>query len=1023
MILKRLFFLTAVICLFPSILSAQTGRTEIVLSGDGWRMWRDQAALWYNDKIFLPPVDISKLPVNPPTGGWDKLAKNYDKIVAVPGTIEEHYWGEIGGAVPDTAGDYIGVSWWSRTFTLDPSLKGKRLVIHFESANLRSEVFINNKLAGYDVIGNTPFDVNITDLVRFGSENRLDVRITDPVGNFSWNDNILMRWGENLIPAVHGFGGITGPVTLVATDDVVVEDVYVQNQPDPHTISVFVTLNNYSGRPQKGNVSLSLDDFWNPGTAVWSKSVAVTIPAGERTVSFKATVPKAKLWELSGHRNLKKANLYNAKAVFTGSDNKITDSKSQRFGFRYFNIDEKDGDQRFYLNGKRVFIMAAMTRGFWPKNGMFATPEMAQRELEILVDLGYNMMLLHRAIGQPPVLDYADKYGLMTYEEPGGYMVTPNKQDNIDGPDKQALDLRREKLRRMILRDRSYPSMVIYNLKNESEIKPTADDYDNMKMVYKLDPSRILTYNSDRNREIKYFERIENDPYKVHTRPFDDKLRYDWWDQHHWMSYPGYVDLMYRNPQFYLRGVVNAPTTPSLADSLYRLDKKELIFWGEEGNWGTMVRLQKIAEELERTGGPTGFREMEHVDWFNTYNKFLDESGFRASYPDVDALTMSMGRNLHYYHARAIENVRMSNIADGYNLNGWASEINRTDIADVYRYPTADPAILQYYTQPLYVAVKLRQKVVPVGTSPIVDFYIVNEKDLKGECLLSIDLTHEDGNIYLTKEVKVTVTGGEEFGQLLFEGLKLPVIDKPGYFKVNATITKNGVKSATGFDDIYAVDYSKGNETPGKITVFENNGIVTDFLKKSLGISAIPYHTGGDQTDIIIVGNFDIKNVDPEIRNDIFEKVRRGAKLIVLSGADYYAGKINELQKRRPAFYKTGGIKSLGTNGRYFVGQSPYLQGLPQSQGMHWEYQCFYSDFFAFDRRIVSGLPLDVNGSEWIVALGDCKTSDIFCALNRLPLGEGEVILSTLNILANLASKEPATAVAKKLFLNLIDTR
>jgi hypothetical protein len=265
------------------------------------------------------------------------------------------------------------------------------------------------------------------------------------------------------------------------------------------------------------------------------------------------------------------------------------------------------------------------------------------------------------------------------------------------------------------------------------------------------------------------------------------------------------------------------------------------------------------------------------------------------------------------------------------------------------------------------------------------------------------------------------VTGGEEFGQLLLEGLKLPAIDKPGYFKVNATITKNGVKSATGFDDIFAADYTKGSGANLKITVYEKDDIVKDFLKKAHGISATPYQKGGAQPDVIIVGNFDISDGDQDTRNDIFEKVKKGAKLIVLSHADYFAGKINELQKRRPAYYKTGGIKSLGTNGRYFVSKSPFLEGLPQAQGMHWEYQCFYSDFFAFDRRIVSGLPIDVNGSEWIVALGDCKTSDIFCALNKVQVGDGEVLLSTLNILQNLASNQPNSAVAKKLFLNLIE--
>ncbi len=191
---------------------------------------------------------------------------------------------------------------------------------------------------------------------------------------------------------------------------------------------------------------------------------------------------------------------------------------------------------------------------------------MAKRDMEIQVDLGMNMMLLHRAIGQPPVIEYADKMGLLTYEEPGGYRVTPNKDDNIDGPDAQALELRREKLRRMIIRDRSFPSMLIYNLKNEANQPPNEDDIKNIQMVHNLDPSRIITYNSDRNRQIPYYERMENDPFKLHMRPFDEKLYYEkWWDHHHWYAYPGYVDINYNNPRFYLRGVVNAPTSASTA--------------------------------------------------------------------------------------------------------------------------------------------------------------------------------------------------------------------------------------------------------------------------------------------------------------------------------------------------------------------------------------------------------------------------------------------------------------------------
>ena len=97
---------------------ADPGRYEQVLSGPGWRLWLDHGAVWANDRVYMPPVDLSKLPVNPPTCGWDRLNTVFDNTVDVPGTVEQHYWGAIGGSIPDVGGDYRGVSWWSRTFNL-----------------------------------------------------------------------------------------------------------------------------------------------------------------------------------------------------------------------------------------------------------------------------------------------------------------------------------------------------------------------------------------------------------------------------------------------------------------------------------------------------------------------------------------------------------------------------------------------------------------------------------------------------------------------------------------------------------------------------------------------------------------------------------------------------------------------------------------------------------------------------------------------------------------------------------------
>lgn len=1020
MIAKKIITFYLFIIIFVGCLFAQEGRWEKELSGKDWKLWLDPTALWSDDDIYLPPVNVSALPVNPPGCGWDGLQQAERLDVSVPGTVEEHYWGDIGGAVPDTGGNYVGVSWWSTTFELDQAIQGKRITLAFESVNLRAEVFVNGKLTGYDVIGNTPFEVNISDAVLYDSENRLDVRITDPVGNFSWNDNILMRWGKNLVPAVHGFGGITGPVTLRATDHVVIEDVYIQNQPDPKTVKVFVTGFNYTKKKHTGSISLDIQEWENPAQVVWHEDQEIEIAPGEWKTQFTAHVPDAKLWELSGYRTLKKAAMYKAVASFSAK--KINDSKNQRFGFRWFDIGEKDGDQRFYLNGKRIFIMAAMTRGFWPKNGIFATEEMAKRDRDMLVDLGLNMMLLHRAIGQPPVIEYADHWGLLTYEEPGGYRVTPNKADNIDGPDEQALELRREKLRRMVIRDRSYPSMLIYNLKNEANQPPNQDDVNNVRMVHKLDPSRIITYNSDRNRQIPYNKVIKNDPYKLHMRPFDDQLYYaKWWDHHHWYAWPGYVDLNYNNPRFYLRGVVNAPTAPMPQDSLYRLDKSEIIFFGEEGAFGTMVRLEKIAKDLKGTGA-TGFREQEHIDWFHHYDRFLDETGYRSAFGSVDELVLSMGKNLHYFQGRNIENIRMSNIADAYNMNGWGSASTRTDVVDMYRNPTADPAILQHYTQPLYVAVKLRNKVMPAGKSPIADFFLINENDVKGEHTLSIKLQDPDGNIVFTQEETVDIAGGEEFGQLLVEGIKLPSLKSAGYYRVKAVLLENGESVADGFDDIYTVDYTNNTTLKSKISVIESDGVIREFLKTSRNITAHSYDGESDNSDIIIIGSHELADVDVKHIEQILEQVVQGARLIVLENADAFAEQIQVKLGIRPHYYKGGGIINRRNRGRQFVAYSPYLNGLPEAQAMGWEYQYFYSTRSKESSNgLMSGLNLETTFSDWIVALGAQNTKEILCALNRIDLGQGEVFLSTLNIVPGLLSDKFNSVVAKKLFLNLIE--
>lgn len=999
------------ICHINSVMTfAEPGRATLDLSGSGWHLWRDVSADWIGDDLYLPPVEIESIPVNPPTCGWDKLDKVYEKKVSVPGTVEEHFWSDNGNP-NGIAGDYRGVSWWSRTFAIPAEFQGKRLIIRFESVNLRAEVYINNKLAGYDVIGNTPFEADISSAVMYGGENRLDVRITDPVGSFSWNDEYLMRWGKNYVPAVHGFGGITGPVTIIACDSVRIEDIYVQNTPEITSAELYVTLTNDQRQSIKGDLSIVVHEWGNPGSIIWKNQIDADIKPGVQDIHISINAPNAKPWQVGD------PHLYVADIQFRSDDDSIMDKADQRFGFRFFTVDEKDGDKRFYVNNRRVFILAAMTRGFWPKNGIFPTPDMARRDMEAARQLGFNMMLYHRAIGQPVSMAVADEMGVLSYEEPGGYLCNPGGQTDAGvrmAPVPEfAREWRREKLRRMVLRDRSCPSLAIYNIDDLSWNPPGEDDIANIRMVHTLDPSRPITYNCIIKPVIP---NEKENPFKLHMLPFDESLHYHGWiAPYHFAAHAGYIDEYYNNPRNYLRYLLEP--IRGLGDSLQIMPEDEIIFYGEEGGFGTMLRLDKIREELLRTGSD-GWREKEHLAWYDSYDRYLDESGMRNSYPTVDHFTTSLGSTMHYFHGRIIENTRISNKVDAYVINGWASAATHTDIVDTYRYSTADPDILKHYTQPLYIAVKIRVKVMPIGTESRADIYIVNEADIRGKHSLLLSLSDPDGQQVFESKLTVNILGGEEYGQLLVEDIVFPKAEHPGRYVLKAELhDQGGVVCADGSDEIYVVDCMPRKHITGNIAVIDTSNVVADFLAER-GVDTVPFDPEGPEYDCIIIGEHDFNKTQylgkPNVRgpDPVMTRVANGTTLIILDHADLWAQERSGVHNY-PALSYLGSAR-LGDTGRFFTGRDMLLDGLPSGQAMNWEYQVFY-------RGEVWGLRLARRGVHTIVGLAPQNSDDILDALCRVPFGNGSILLSTLDILPNLHSEQPYTAPAKRLLLNMVE--
>ncbi len=971
-------------------------RLSLDLSGAEWSLWLDRAATWEQDELFAPPVELASLPVNPPTGGWAALATAATgptaatglaapeeaaaagvRAVSVPGTVEQFTWdallAERGGDPPgaDAAGDYVGVSWWWRAFDVPASMlapidgQPRVLQLQFEAVRQRAEIFLNERLVGYDVVGNTPFSVACGDALHAG-RNVLAVRITDPGGNFSWEDFDALRWGEHTLPASHGFGGITGPVRLLSTSAVRIADLAVQNRPDPRAIRIVARVENPTADTLSAALNVQLlDAVTREPLAVKARVLGTACPPGSTDVTLDLTVPGAPLWSPASPRlflcraALSTAQDTQLRVVSEGSGLRVSDDvgppqdvAERRFGFRWFDMtglaagdapaadapaadapagdaptgDASTGDAPtdiartadavLRLNGERIVLRSAISWGFWPGSGMVPTPELARSQVAVAKSLGLNMLNHHRGLAAPGLLDVHDELGLLAYEEPGGYAA--------HGGDAFCRQLAREKLLRMLERDRSHPSLIIVDLINEETTPPGVEQLQDLAAAHALDPTRLITFTSG-------WAADGSNPLKLHARPTDplagarvsadavtadaaapDAVSADavtpdavtpdaalhesgWWDYHNAPGPGVWRDEFWKGPDDYRR----------------RTDHRgEIVFWGEEGAIAAPPRLGAMRAAYD-AGALDGWDGGDYRAWADSTQDWLTSRGFDGAFPSLDALTLGLGGIAHEYQARMIANLRLGDVTDGYVINGWEDTKleNHSGIVDVFRHAKGDPARLAAANAPLVLVVNLRQSVLAAGdrigssargaVAVVADIGLVNEPGLRGPHTLRLALRDATGRSAWQQQLDADLVGGESFGQMLASGVRLAGVLQPGTYTLTAELRPrsdgagaraevgNGAEAGgradvgadtaplvTGSDTLLVVDW-KSRGLPAGGAFLESGRALRRFFEGAGWPLPPVFHSGLPPLAWVALGDF-----DPQPRELVPENAFNGLSVL-----------------------------------------------------------------------------------------------------------------------------------------------
>jgi len=747
----------------------------LAIPDEGWTLWLDRSATWQQDLIYLPEnvPAVSKLPVNPPTGGWDALYKGQGLQVTLPATVEEHYWGRFGER-PYTADEYRyaeddpvpqngavpGVSWWVKQIDIPASAKGKQVWLHIRGARMRAEVFLNEVLVGYSIMSELPIGCDLTKAMRPGQPNRLAIRITNPGGRYDWKDSNNTAWGQVKLYHSHGFGGIDRGLRLsVHPLEGRIRDAWVLNTPDPRVVTLHaeiatrravkasdltVTVLDTSGKPMTGEIKVEQLD----------------VADGVASARLRVRVPSARLWDLDT------PNLYRLRLQWKSDE--AVDTRTVRFGFRWFAAEGIGKNALFRLNGRRIKLYTSISWGFWGYNGLFPTPELARREVVAAKALGLNSLSFHRNVGKPEVLDIQDELGLTRTMEPGagrqaiGRMLKPGERLSV--ADAFSRDFMVSKCKAMVRAMRSHPSLVHYTLQNEVSADLNNPDVEAvLRAMRELDPSRSIILNDgfvERGAAQAMFL-----PYNEHYFRSDVEKAGGWWGNHQGAGDQWY-DKFYVDKDKYIH-------RQTMLDAIVEFGEMEGCAVGD--NHARMIA------DIQQHGGKS-YDLADHQAIAAGASAFLDKWGFRKAFPSLDAYFLAVGRKQYEAWQNYMENIRICDQVDMAAISGWESTSieNHSGIVDNLRYFHADPDLIRVSLLPVRPVAKQRRYTYATGEVADFDIWLLNDTGKQVAGTLTLSVIEPDGRAVRVADYAAPSNVPDQFSYLLAERVKAPAFSKPG---------------------------------------------------------------------------------------------------------------------------------------------------------------------------------------------------------------------------------------------------
>ena len=437
-------------------------RDEICLNGywefqavpvpEGWERGRGQAP------------ELSR-----PTGDWDAVR------IKVPSPWNANDFASYRLDGPDhraypsypEAWNGVKMAWMRKTVLIPSEWAGDRMILHFEAVAGYAEVYAGGEKVAENFDLFLPFEADVTDVAVPGQELEILVGVRSQQ-LFEDHSGV----GRRVIPAGSMWGshinGIWQDVYLLRRPAVRVEDVQVLPEVSKGTLSLKIRLRNDSGSEVFLKLGGTVQEWINrAGTDVISAPVPawelgvqvldipmhkVKVPAGmtvETTVSMDAR--DLRTW------TPEHPDLYGLRLYLSKGKQKV-DCQYVRFGWREWTL---EGD-KLCLNGEPYPLRGDS----WHFMGI---PQLTRRYAwawySAIKGMNGNAVRLHAQVYPRLYLEVADEMGICVLDETANWASDGGPA--LENP--VFWEHSKDHLRRMVLRDRNYPSVFGWSVSNENK--------------------------------------------------------------------------------------------------------------------------------------------------------------------------------------------------------------------------------------------------------------------------------------------------------------------------------------------------------------------------------------------------------------------------------------------------------------------------------------------------------------------------------------------------------------------------